>query len=56
MEEIIKTIEDIKSRIPSFKISAVYSHLKELNKTKPNEAQALNNPIGWEKVWNQIRD
>ena len=56
MEEIIKVAHDIKSRIPEFNISEVYKYLKELHKTNPSEAQALNHPIGWEEVWIQIKD
>jgi hypothetical protein len=42
---------DIKNRIPDFKISDVHSHLKEMYKTDPNKATALNNPAGWEMLW-----
>lgn len=48
---ITKATEDIAARVPDFKLSEVHAHLKELYKTDPARAEALNNPAGWEMVW-----
>ncbi len=48
---ITKATEDIAARVPDFKLSEVHAHLKELHKTDPARAEALNNPAGWEMVW-----
>ena len=48
---VAKATEDIVSRVPDFKLSDVHAHLKELYKTDPARAEALNNPVGWEMVW-----
>lgn len=48
---ITKATEDITTRVPDFKLSEVHAHLKELHKTDPARAEALNNPVGWEMVW-----
>lgn len=43
--------KDIVSRVPGFSLSAVHEHLKEMHKTDPAGAEALNNPKGWEMVF-----
>lgn len=42
---------DIASRVPGFSLSAVHQYLKEMHKTDPAGAMALNNPKGWEMVY-----
>lgn len=44
-------VSDIKGRIGEFDLNKVHDHLKELNKSNPEQAAALNNPQGWELVW-----
>ena len=48
---VTKATEDIVSRVPDFKLADVHAYLKELHKTDPARAEALNNPVGWEMVW-----
>lgn len=52
---ITEAISDIKTRMADFDEKAVYEHLKKMNETDPKKAQAYNNPIGWENIWNQIK-
>ena len=39
---------DIQSRIPEFDLGKVHDFLKEMHKTNPAQAEAMNNPQGWE--------
>lgn len=55
IQAINEAVGDIKNRISDFSIDAVYAHLKEMHKTDPQKANAYNNPIGWENIWNQIK-
>lgn len=50
-----EAVAKIKEKHADFDQSKVYDHLKELAKTDPERAQALNNPIGWENVWHDIK-
>jgi hypothetical protein len=54
-EAVATAITDIKARLDGFDEAAVYEHLKKLNETDPAKAALLNNPLGWENVWYQIR-
>lgn len=54
-EAINTAVNDIKSRHNDFDEKAVYEHLKKMNETDPTRANMLNNPIGWENIWYQIR-
>lgn len=54
-EAVANAITDIKARLDGFDEAAVYEHLKKLNETDPEKAAMLNNPLGWENVWYQIR-
>lgn len=44
-------VSDIKGRFGDFDLNAVHTHLKELHKSDPAKAEALNNPAGWELIW-----
>lgn len=44
-------VSDIKGRFGDFDLSAVHTHLKELHKSDPAKAEALNTPAGWELIW-----
>lgn len=44
-------VADIKSRIGDFDLSQVHDHLKEIHKSNPERAAALNTPAGWELLW-----
>lgn len=48
-------IDEIKKRMNDFDERKVESYLKELNKKDPARANSLNNPIGWELVWERIK-
>lgn len=50
---VVTAIGDIKSRHADFDVIKVHSYLKELNKINPIQADKLNNPIEWEKIWLQ---
>lgn len=45
----------IKTHLPDFDLQKVGNHLKELAKTEPEKAAALNNPTGWMIVHNQLK-
>ena len=52
MEEMVTAeTEKLQSRYPDFDIEVVGDYLKELAKTDEAQAQALNNPIGWENIF-----
>jgi hypothetical protein len=42
---------DIQSRIADFDLGKVHDALKEMHKTNPSQAEAMNNPQGWELLW-----
>ena len=42
---------EIVARNPDFNLTAVHAHLKEIHKSDPARAEALNNPAGWEMLW-----
>jgi len=44
-------VADIKGRVSDFNLDAVHNHLKEIHKTDPARAEALNNPSGWELLY-----
>lgn len=52
---IERAVTEIKTRHSDFDEKKVYEYLKELNEKEPDRAAALNNPIGWENVWYQIK-
>lgn len=54
-EETLMAVMDIRSRIKDFNIGLVFNYLKELNRADSNKAEALNNPIGWEEIWCQLK-
>lgn len=54
-EAVTEAVNDIKTRHSDFDDKKVYEYLKKLNETDPQKAAALNNPLGWENVWYQIR-
>ena len=54
-EAVEVAVTEIKGRYPDFDPEAVEEYLNELHKTDPEKAEALNNPIGWENVYHQIK-
>lgn len=50
-----EAVSEIKTRHNDFDEKQVYEYLKDLNTKDPQKAAALNNPIGWENIWYQIR-
>lgn len=50
-----EAVSEIKTRHSDFDEKQVYEYLKELNSKDPGKAAALNNPVGWENIWYQIR-
>ena len=50
-----EAISTIKAKHSDFDESKVYEHLKKLAETDPSKAELLNNPIGWENIWNDIK-
>lgn len=41
-------VSDIQTRIADFDLGKVHDALKEMHKTNPSQAEAMNNPQGWE--------
>ena len=50
-EAVSSAVNSIKSEYPDFDESKVIEHLKNIAKTDPAKADALNNPVGWENIW-----
>lgn len=50
-DKVASTINALKTKHDGFDDSKVKDYLVELNKTDPERANDLNNPIGWENVW-----
>lgn len=48
---ISAAVSDISARIPGFDLAKVHAHLKEMHKTDPEGAKALNTPKGWEMLY-----
>ncbi len=44
-------VAQLQSKHQGFESNKVQEYLTELNKTDPEKANSLNNPIGWENVW-----
>ena len=48
-------IAEMEGRLEGFKGEEIFNYLNELNKTNPAMAQGLDNPQGWEMIYNQLR-
>lgn len=49
------SIAEMEGRLEGFKGEEIFNYLNELNKTNPAMAQGLDNPQGWEMIYNQLR-
>lgn len=54
-EAVQTAVSEIKAKHNDFDESKVLEHLKKLHETDPQKAQMLNNPVGWENIWYEIR-
>lgn len=54
-QKVNAAVASIKRHMPDFDFAAVKSHLTEIYKKDKLRAEELNNPIGWERVWLEIK-
>jgi hypothetical protein len=47
-----RAVEDMSNRIDGFDEQLIINELEQMNQVNPQMAQALNNPQGWEMLWN----
>lgn len=53
--DMIEASLDIRKRIKDFNPALVFNYLKTLNQIDSIKAAALNNPVGWEEIWRQLK-
>jgi hypothetical protein len=47
-----QAVEDMSKRLDGFDEQLIIKELEQMNQVNPQMAQALNNPQGWEMLWN----